>query len=320
MNSNHWDAEAESIMNDLEKAENYLFSKSGESYKIQAKLKSKIRKYQNIININFEKMIYLANPNVFLRPQEKTLLHWGGEFSEKVQIYCRELNKKIVLDMWGRLIQGRISRESSGSSPVFYTESNRISHLKTQRRKNVEAEKDVELKLATLSSEKIQLTKRYNDLVLTRANRDASGCLQEPLGGSLEQALLHPALEALERLLLNASLRIRRRNQNQYTVGLGKLNRLIVKPSDRQKIKKWSAEKSAGRKKAAEIENGNNASFDALSEKLMGLDPSSQKMRDKFATLQVKKSNQAASDISLIPASSRSFGAKVKIAKIQHLS
>jgi hypothetical protein len=288
-----WDQEISSIHQGLTQAERIMATSLTGPAKAISRLKTLIHRERDCITQNLEKIVYLGSPNTPFPAFDKGLLYWATQYSTRAQKLLREADKKTILGMWLKLVQHRIVGHGSSMRWSVLKFGENAIFLNAQRKKVFKAEAELLDRLGSITTDRAALTERYNCLILTRANRDAAGCLQANFGDGPTVAMKHPVLENLSRLLLNASLRIRKVNRRQFAQTAEKLDQLthfIESPVENQKATPTRTLKT----KDTELE-----SFNKLSDHLMGINPLRDAAITQLDRLQTKRANREASEINL---------------------
>jgi hypothetical protein len=285
-----WEREIATVYHGLVQAERVMASAIDGPIKTIAKLKTLIHRYQRAVTQDLEKILYLASPKGSFRPNDKILLYWATQYSALTQKLIREADKKNVFAMWLNLVQHRVVGHASAVSWSLLKFGQNALFLQAQRRKKLNTQSELLGRLQAIAATKLELTDRYNSLVLTRANRDAAGCLQMSFGATPADALKHPLLETIERLLLNGSLRIRKSDRRRFSETAANFDRLT------QFVQGDPKNLPNGPTTAFGFTGNHLTSFDKLSDRLMGIDPLRDAAIGKLSELQTKRTNREAAE------------------------
>lgn len=254
------------------------------------------QKYKEGFAKNIEQIIYLATPRRGMNDRDRTLLHWALGYAEKAQSYLEKYEDVNKIKLWIQLLQLRLHGSDSvlgGGVAIDYNPGVfKLNQKKVQR-----AEKKAAERLLELKQHKIDLTKRYNKLVLVRANRKAAASFQAQFGETLSEALSNELLVTFERILLHNSLDNRRLGA-AYAKEAQKFNSLSTAHSASLKDAASKGYKKVKGKKLEAVQEKDSllASFDLFSDLAKQIDPKGTDILKKYKALQVKRSNNEASE------------------------
>ncbi|MEZ4741029.1 MAG: hypothetical protein R3B45_01035 [Bdellovibrionota bacterium] len=289
-NIKQWDLQATKIFVELQRVESIVLGNNEEANKHRSSLRKQLQKFQQLAIQSLEEIVYLLSPRGYLTAKEKSLLHWSTQYFDLAQKLHKEANEVTELLLWTRLVQSRTLGNSHNSiSADSYVSAPRI---KAQKKRLKKVKLGLNRRIQDLLDEKTKLSNSYNYLVLVRANRDAAGSMNGSFGVDLETALKHPSLESLERLLLNASMRIRKQKKKTYLETFNKLNALVARsiraamPKKAVNVSDWEEINKFGSKSLK--------SLDIFAEQLIQLNMPKKKIEALLADSHVKqaKSNR----------------------------
>jgi len=160
-------------------------------------IEKKITIIQKNINIDLymEKIMSLVKRDNPLLPREKALLHFAGEFVDKIKEYMANSNKLSIRKMWVNLIQARVSGASGPGR------SDQIVALAVRHRDLHRTEKLLSQSLVELDGYKKHLDTKYKQLAIARSNYVASKTMTSNLGSNEKAALNAPEIKALSHYL-----------------------------------------------------------------------------------------------------------------------
>ena len=108
----------------------------------------------------------------FFTNQEKAILHWAGEYAKRAHVFFRDYSETFHELFWAKLVQTRGESVSAHGDGNFFAESGRLAANK-QQRKLYEARSVLKEKLRHLDKRKQELGLRYDNLAISKANREA---------------------------------------------------------------------------------------------------------------------------------------------------
>ena len=130
----------------------------------------------------------------FFNKQEKAILHWAGEYAKKAQAFFRDYSETFNELFWAKLVQIRGESISAHGEGYFFAAKGRQAAAKHQK-KLYETRGMLKNKLKQLGKKNQDLELRYNNLAISKANREALCPQSIPAGyfRHLNGLMNHPA-------------------------------------------------------------------------------------------------------------------------------
>lgn len=172
----------------------------------------KITIIQAQINLEraIERIRKLTSRDYLLLPREKTLLHWGQFYVEKLTATFSGQTKLLTKSLWLKLIKTRIS--GPDAKPATTIEPDDLIALAIRQQSLQKTEKFLADRLVELRIKKKDLMRRYEEFSIAEANRIASGSLAGRLGATPADAINSPEMKALGLYVQHLSSLVRETN------------------------------------------------------------------------------------------------------------
>lgn len=153
--------------------------------------------------LSFERSISLIKKlterDYLLLPHEKTLVHFGTVYLDKVQKVFALRTNLLTKTLWVKLIKTRLTGPELTDST--HLDADDLVELSLRQANLTKTESYLAKTLVKLRRQRKQLVHDYEQLGIVDANRQASGTLYGRLGLTPEDALQSPELMALQSYL-----------------------------------------------------------------------------------------------------------------------
>ena len=193
--SDDWDQELEIVERELKTVRSTYGRERLSGHR--ALIARKITIIQSQINLErtIERIRKLTSRDYLLLPREKTLLHWGQIYVDKLASMFGTQSKLLTKSLWLKLIKTRIA--GPDAKPTAEIEPDDLVALAIRQQNLQKTERFLSDRLVKLRLKKKSLIQRYETFGVAESNRFASGSLAGRLGATPTDALGSPEIKAL---------------------------------------------------------------------------------------------------------------------------
>ncbi len=196
---NHWDVEARHLASEVQS-----LSLAAQALQQRADAgipshKLNLVKQQAQLFQALEKIKSIMIPPALLNLRLHSLLHWCQQYGQQLTDFYEAEVKLLGKRMWLGLVQVRVSG-AHGSQGQGLTEDDLID-MAVRHSNLAKTEKYLSQQLIDLQARKQELQTQYREYELRYANREAAQSLYGSFGQNSREALDHPVMHGLSRLM-----------------------------------------------------------------------------------------------------------------------
>jgi len=202
-----WDQEVLGIASELDVIAGVIQHPQHQQRRALVKLNHGVFQLQALLGNVLDKIVTLTQRSALLRPLERSLVHWGSVYAERVHNYYVRQVQQLGKHLWLRLIQTRLAGGHPGADQVDISDQHLVE-MSVRRSTLLETERQLRQRQMQLQIAKGELRQLHDDYCAMQSNLDAAGSMSARLGSSPQEAFANPAVKglgALVRDLANAS-------------------------------------------------------------------------------------------------------------------